>query len=108
MRRMMRRVVADLTDEISECSDGAQAVTLYAALRPDWVLMDIEMKEMDGIAATRRITSDFPEAKIVIVTNYDDAMLRAAAQSAGAYDYILKESLFAVRSLLGGADQDER
>lgn len=100
MRRMIRRLVADLADEISECGDGAEAVALYPALQPDWVLMDIEMQHLNGLAATRQIKADFPAARIVIVTNYNDATLREAAAQAGASGYVLKENLPEVRQLL--------
>lgn len=100
MRRMIRQVVADLADEISECGDGQEAVALYPALRPDWVLMDIEMVGLNGIAATRQIRAAYPTARILIVTNYNDAMLREAAHQAGASGYVLKENLLAMRLLL--------
>lgn len=100
MRRMIRRLVADLADEISECGDGAQAYALYAAQRPDWVLMDIEMAGVNGITATRQIRADYPDANIVIVTNHDDELLREEARRAGACDYVLKEDLLELRRLL--------
>jgi CheY-like chemotaxis protein len=100
MRRFIRSLVALLADDIYECSDGAEAVAAYAAHRPDWVLMDVEMKEMDGITATRKIKEAFADAKIVIVTQYDDAQLREAARAAGASEYVLKDNLLAVRQIL--------
>jgi DNA-binding NarL/FixJ family response regulator len=100
MRRMIRRLVADLADEISECGDGEQAVALYPTLRPDWVLMDIEMAHVNGIVATRSIKADFPMARIVIVTNYNDATMREAATQAGASGYVLKENLLELRHYL--------
>lgn len=103
MRRMIRRMVADVADEISECSDGAAACALYSNLHPDWVLMDIEMGEVNGLTATRRIKADYPEARVVIVTNYDDAQLRETARVAGACGYVLKENLFALRRILLGS-----
>lgn len=97
IRRMLRTVVADVADRIYECGDGEDASAVYATYRPDWVLMDIAMMRMDGITATRRIVQRFPVARIVIVTQYDDALLRNAAQEAGACGYVLKDNLFAVR-----------
>lgn len=100
MRRLIRWLTEDLFTEVSECGDGADAATLYETVRPDWVLMDIQMNDVNGIAATRRIISDHPEARIVIVTDYDDAALRAAAAEAGACAYVLKEDLLRLRQLL--------
>lgn len=100
MRALTRRMVGDLADHISECSDGDEALAAYAAERPDWVLMDIEMKRMNGIAATRQLLAAFPEARVVIVTNYADEPLRAAAKAAGACGYVLKENLIEVRRWL--------
>ena len=101
MLRMIRRVIADCAAEIFDCDDGAAAILLYAARRPDWVLMDIELKQMNSITATGRIRRDYPDARIVIVTNYDDDDLRRAATTAGANGYILKDNLLALRPLLG-------
>lgn len=100
MRRMLKSVVADLASAVHECGDGAEALAAYAAHRPDFVLMDIEMKEMDGITATREIRGSYPEANVIIVTNYDNADLREAAQAAGACGYVLKDDLLDVRLLL--------
>ena len=101
MARMIRRVIADCAAEIFDCDDGAAAIVLYAARRPDLVLMDVELKQMNGIAATGWIRQDYPDAQIVIVTNYDDDNLRRAATAAGARGYILKDNLLALRPLLG-------
>lgn len=100
VRRMIRRFLGDLATEISETDDGESALNAYAAFLPDWVLMDIEMKHTNGIVATERIRAAYPEANIVIVTNYDDDCLRERATAAGACGYVLKENLLALRSLL--------
>lgn len=100
MRRMIKSIVADLADRIDECADGERAVALYSENRHDWVLMDIHLGETSGIEAARQITSIFHGAKIVIVTNYDDAHFRESARKAGAFDYILKENLLDVRRIL--------
>lgn len=100
MRRMLKSLVADLCSAVHECSDGAEALAAYTAQRPDWVLMDIAMKELDGISATRALKAVYPEAKIIIVTSFDEAELREAARSAGACGYVLKVNLLALRELL--------
>src|SRR5262245_14783914 len=103
MRRMIRSVITDLAEPIHECADGAEAPGLYAAHRPDWVLMDVEMPRLDGITATRRITGAFPAARILIVTQYNDARIRRAALDAGARGCVLKENLLELRTLLAGS-----
>ena len=102
VRSMIRRFLSDLAAEISETDDGESALDAYAAFLPDWVLMDIEMKHTNGIVATERIRAAYPEANIVIVTNYDDDSLRERAMAAGARGYVLKENLLALRSMLTG------
>jgi len=100
MRRLIRSIVSDLAGYIVECADGLQAIQAYAAHKPDWVLMDIEMPALDGISATQEIKSVFPEAQIVIVTEYDDPNWREEARQAGACAYVLKENLPDVRLIL--------
>lgn len=97
---MIRRFLADLAAEINETDDGESALDAYAAFLPDWVLMDIEMKQTNGIVATERIRAAYPQANIVIVTNYDDDCLRERAAAAGARGYVLKENLLALRTML--------
>jgi DNA-binding NarL/FixJ family response regulator len=105
MRREIKTLIADLADEFCECADGAAASAAIAEHGPDFVLMDIAMEHMDGIAATREIIAAHPSARIIIVTGYDDKKLRAAAQAAGACGYVLKENLFEVRRLLQAAPE---
>lgn len=100
MRRLLCSIVRTLAEAAYECGDGAEALAVYAAHHPDWVLMDIEMKVLDGITATAQIIAADPAAKVIIVTNYDHAEWRQAAQAAGACGYVLKENLFELRGLL--------
>jgi CheY-like chemotaxis protein len=102
-RSLLRRIVAGLANVIYECGDGAEALSAYAAHQPDWVLMDIRMRTLDGLQATRQIKAAFPDARVIIVTNYDDRESREAARAAGACEYVLKENLLdVVRILTGG------
>ncbi len=100
VRQMIRRMAVGIADEISECSDGSDALAQYAAELPDWVLMDVRMPRLNGIHATRQIKTAFPAARIVIVTSFDEAGLRETAQQAGACGYVLKENLSDLRQLL--------
>jgi CheY-like chemotaxis protein len=100
MRQMIRRLIEPLATSIYECSDGLDAAKSYRQFQPDWVLMDIEMPNVDGLTATRQIIADYPAAKIVMVTNYDETDLREAANEAGATGYVVKDDLLALRSYL--------
>ncbi|HKQ79348.1 MAG TPA: response regulator transcription factor [Blastocatellia bacterium] len=100
MRGLIRKLLADLAETITECDDGDEALEAYRRERPDWVLMDVEMKRMDGLTATAQIVAAFPDAKVVIVTKYDHARMRQAASRAGACGYVAKDNLMALRELL--------
>lgn len=100
MRRTIGRVVRDFAAQIIECDDGAKAFSTYEIHHPDWVLMDIEMKEKDGLTATREICAAFPDARILIVSKYNDAAMREAAERAGAIGYVLKENLLELNRIL--------
>lgn len=100
VRQILKSVVAPLTNEIEECGDGGDAVLLYRSGHPDFVLMDIDLRETDGITATKQIIAGDPNAKIIIVTNYDQTDLREEASRAGACGYVLKENLLDVLQLL--------
>jgi len=93
MRETIKSVLGGLNAEFIESGDGESAVRQYASRTPDLVIMDIRMEPIDGIAATRAIRRKSPEAKILIVSQYGDRDLRAAAQEAGASAYVLKDDL---------------
>jgi CheY-like chemotaxis protein len=100
MRETIKSVLGRSTAEFIESSDGDEAVEQYAARMPDLVIMDVQMGALDGIAATRAIRKASPNARIVIVTQYGDLDLRAAAQAAGATDYVLKDDLSVLRDIV--------
>ena len=99
-RELLKTIVMGFADEVNECTDGSEAVAAYSAQRPDWVLMDLQMAGMGGLEATRRILAADRTARVLIVTQYDDAHWRAAAIAAGACGYVLKDNLLEVRRLL--------
>jgi DNA-binding NarL/FixJ family response regulator len=77
---------------VGEAENGRQAVKLCRTLRPDLVLMDVRMPEMDGIAATRTIKQELPATIVLVVTTYDSPDYLLEAVEAGAAGYVLKDT----------------
>ena len=100
MRQLVKQIVAGLATELYEAADGTEAIAICATERPDWVLMDLRMKPIDGLRATAAIEARFPETGVVIVTQHDDADLRAEALRVGARGYVLKEDLSALLEII--------
>jgi DNA-binding NarL/FixJ family response regulator len=79
---------------VAQVSDGQEALELSRRLRPEVVLMDVIMPEMDGIAATRAIKAELPSTIVLVMTASDDLDHLAEALRAGAAGYVLKTSSF--------------
>jgi NarL family two-component system response regulator LiaR len=100
IREMTKIFLGGIAGEIRECEDGKDAFDAYADFLPDWVLMDWEMKQMDGLSATREIIEGFPTARILIFTQFDDSELKASALEAGAIGFVLKDDMQALGSIM--------
>lgn len=112
-QRLLRdgmRILLELEPDlkvVGEAANGVEALTRYTELRPDVVLMDVKMPEMDGVAATRQLLIDHPEAKVVILTTFDDDEYVFEGIRAGALGYLLKalsgeELADAIRTVAAG------
>ena len=75
---------------VGEAGNGVEAVNLCRRTKPDVILMDLMMPEMDGIAATRAILEDYPDAKIIAMTSFEEEELVQGVLAAGAISYLLK------------------
>jgi NarL family two-component system response regulator LiaR len=75
---------------VAEAKNGLQAVNLCREKKPDVILMDLMMPEMDGIAATRAILDEYPEIKIIAMTSFEDEQLVQGVLAAGAISYLIK------------------
>jgi NarL family two-component system response regulator LiaR len=77
---------------VGEAANGREAVGLCAKARPNVILMDLVMPELDGVAATRAIHQMCPEVKIIVLTSFGDQDLVQRALQAGAVGYLLKSA----------------
>ena len=95
-QRLMRdglRVLLELESDlevVGEAEDGQAALQVYAKLQPDVVLMDIRMPGMDGVEATWRLRAEWPEARVIILTTFDEDEYVFEGLRAGALGYLLK------------------
>jgi len=112
-QRLMReglRTLLELEPDLrvaGEAGDGQAALDAYAALQPDVVLMDVRMPGMDGVEATRRLREQWPGARVIILTTFNDDASVFEGLRAGALGYLLKdvsgqELAEAVRTVAGG------
>jgi DNA-binding NarL/FixJ family response regulator len=95
------------TDIVGEATTGEEAVSLAAEARPDLILMDVQMPDLNGIEATRRIVETDRQIRILMLTMFDDDQSIFAAMRAGARGYVLKgakhdEMLRAIRAVASG------
>lgn len=110
LRRILRR--KDGFVIVGECADGAEVLDAVAEHAPDVVLMDLRMKRVDGIEATRALQSTATPPPVLVLTTFDDDELLSGSIRAGAAGFILKDSpaedlIRAVRTVAeGGACLD--
>jgi len=102
-RHLIRTALDEPGMEFFEGNDGREAIQLYEAHRPDWVIMDIEMEPVDGIMATRTIRRRDPKSRVVIVSQHNSLRFSRAARAAGAWAYVLKDDLHDLRNILANA-----
>lgn len=97
-QRIVREgIVALLEDEqqieiVGEAANGREAIEMYTSLRPDVVLMDLQMPEIDGPEATRQICAADPQARVLVLTTYATDEFIFTALKAGACGYLLKDT----------------
>lgn len=95
---------------IGEAENGQRALEFIAKSQPDIVLMDIRMPVMDGVAATKAITENYPNVKVLVLTTFDDDEYVFQAMRLGAKGYLLKDTepdvlMLAIRSVYKGQTQ---
>ena len=104
--KMILDAQADM-EIVGEAANGRQAVDLAEQLRPDVVVMDVSMPELNGIEATRRLASSLPRARVVALSMHKDSVYVREILRAGARGYLLKDSgaadlVAAIRAVASG------
>jgi len=94
-------------DIVGQAGTGPDAVAMAKELNPDVVLLDIRMRDHDGLGALEELRRDVPETKVVILSTYDNPTYIARANALGAHDYVLKgatqeQILGAIRAVAAG------
>jgi DNA-binding NarL/FixJ family response regulator len=105
LRRILRR--KDGFAIVGECADGSDVATAVEQHRPDVVVMDLRMRDVDGIEATRRLRGNPDAPPVLVLTTFDDDELLSGALRAGAAGFLLKDSpaeelIRAVRTVASG------
>ena len=100
IQKMLRVQLKNKITRIIECENGKDAIELYIQRKPEWTIMDIKMPVMDGLEASKNILQSHPEAKIIILTQYDDPEYYELAQKIGIKAFVLKENLSDISTLI--------
>jgi len=95
LRALMREIVAEESDlhVVGEAADGVEAMRLIQELRPDIVLLDLVMPQVNGLEVLRWTKAEHPKIKVIIVTVHDEDAYRQAAEASGADAFLLKKTL---------------
>ena len=102
MRRCIKGFLPASAETV-ECTDGSEALLAFVTHQPDWVLMDIHMKPMDGLSAAEKLRAVWPQAKIIFVTSYDQPRFRHAAAQLKVEGYVLKDNLEQINQIISAA-----
>lgn len=94
VRQAMSRAIQTFTrvDEVQEASNGRELLNLVKQSLPDVVILDLNMPDIDGMAATQMISSSYPNVKILILTMYDEPSIIIRLMESGAHGYLLKNA----------------
>jgi DNA-binding NarL/FixJ family response regulator len=99
-RSYIRESIETQHDSFVELDDGLNVNSVYRDFKPDWVLLDIIMRNVDGLTAAMRLKEEFPEARFIIVSGFSDKLFREAAVKLGASAFVPKENIFDLTGII--------
>ncbi len=94
-RRQLKNFLLSESDinVLGEASNGKQAILKTLKLKPDFVLMDVSMPVLNGLEAIKKILAMVPEARVVMLSNFDAEEYKQAARETGAVGYVIKKNV---------------
>jgi CheY-like chemotaxis protein len=101
-RQTVRQMFDASAAEIIEAGSGEEALKVFAAARPDWVIMDMRMPGMGGIKATEAIRKLNPHARVIVISQFTEAEFREQARHAGAVEFLDKEKMSQLTEIIQG------
>lgn len=110
MREGLRGIIEEQTDMmvVAEASDGCMAVDVAHAVRPDVIVMDVNMPKMNGLEATKKIKEKLPHVRVIGFSLYNDHKIAGAMRQAGAEAYLSKGSILELcAAIRDGRAQEE-
>ena len=99
-RELIRKFLTIPGITFQECVSGEEAVACAREFKPHWVTMDVQLPGLNGFESTRAVRREHPEARVLIVTAFNEPHYRDLAHSSGAVGFILKENILALRLML--------
>jgi DNA-binding NarL/FixJ family response regulator len=103
LRRLLHTLLGGRDDEVFECVEGAEAVSLCALEQPDWVILDLNLARADGLNITQQICRAHPQTRVMVVADDGDIRVRDRATRAGATHFVVKERMIEIPQLLDAA-----
>ena len=103
MRRLLKSIVSlSVGDSVEfiECESGEEAIEQYEISNPSCVLMDIELKRIDGFYTTQKIFKYDSDARVIIVTSHSSPSIRSASEELGVFGFVTKDNLSGIPPLL--------
>ncbi|MGE5365115.1 MAG: response regulator [Bacteroidota bacterium] len=92
-REYLRELIVDNNDECMELEDGLNIAAAFRKYKPDWLLIDLQMQKQNGFRLAEMMISEFRDASIALLSDFNDERLRIRAEQIGAKAFIVKENL---------------